>query len=135
MKISSLKAKVCFRPWTFSFRQYERSYVTSMYIVGKKQDFTLIRNDKVRAEIELTNINELSKILNELIDKGERNILINFQNVVYIDSSALGVLMDAIKKLKKQDGELGILSISRNILEVFIATQIAQYFKYYKSAS
>ncbi len=106
-----------------------------MYIVGKKQDFTFIRNDKAKAEIELTNIDELSKILNELIDKGEQKILINFQNVVYIDSSALGVLMDAIKKLKKQDGELGILSISRNILEVFIATQIAQYFKYYKSAN
>ena len=53
-----------------------------MYIVGKKQDFTFIRNDKAKAEIELTNIDELSKILNELIDKGEQKILINFQNVV-----------------------------------------------------
>ena len=106
-----------------------------MYTVEKKQDFAIIKNDRTRAEIELTNIDEMNNILHDLIGKKESKILINFKNVVYIDSSGLGVLMDAIKKLKEQDRELGILSVPREILEVFMATQIAQFFKYYKVVS
>ncbi len=104
-----------------------------MYIKVKKEDYTIVRNEKANAEIELTNVVELNKILNELIESGEKKILIDFKNIVYIDSSGLGALMAAMKKLKERDGELGILSISNEVLEVFTATKIAQFFKFYKS--
>lgn len=106
-----------------------------MYIAIKKDDYTIIRNDRNQAEIELTNIEELNAILQQFITNNKSKILIDFRNVTYIDSSALGLLLEAMKKLKIQNRELGILSISRDILEVFIATQIAQFFKYYKIVS
>ena len=104
-----------------------------MYIKEKKEDYTIVRNEKANAEIELTNITELNEILNGLIESGEKKIVIDFKNIVYIDSSGLGTMMAAMKKLKKRDGELGILSISKEVLEVFTATKIAQFFKFYKS--
>ena len=55
-----------------------------MYIKEKKEDYTIIRNGKANAEIELTNISELSNILNECISSGEKNILVDFKNIIYI---------------------------------------------------
>ncbi len=104
-----------------------------MYEIINKNNYTIIKNIKNHAEIQLTNIGELKKILNELINSGKKNILIDFENVFYIDSAGLGTLLDAMKKLKEKNQELGILSISKDLLEVFTATKIAQYFKFYKS--
>lgn len=106
-----------------------------MYSVEKKDDFVIVRIFKNRAEIEFNNIMNLKNILEDLLSKGEKKILIDFKNVIYIDSSGLGILMETMKKLKEGGGELGILSISRDLLEVFTATKIGQFFKYYKTIS
>jgi len=105
-----------------------------MYTTEKIEDKIVIRINKAKAEIEINNVQELKSLLKELIGKGEKKVLIDFKNVVYIDSSGLGVLLDAMKDLKEKGGELGILSISKDVLEVFTATKIAQFFKFYKTA-
>ncbi|MBU1075958.1 MAG: STAS domain-containing protein [Spirochaetes bacterium] len=104
-----------------------------MYTVERKDNYVIIRNTQNRAEIEFNNISELSEVLKNLMEEGEKKILIDFKNVVYIDSAGLGVLLDTMKKLKANETELGILSISKDVLEVFTATKIAQYFKFYKN--
>lgn len=105
-----------------------------MYKTEKKGDFFLIKVEKQgEAEIDINNVEELKKVLTEAINSGEKKVLVDFSNVTYIDSSGLGCLMDAMKQLKAKDGELGILSISKDVLEVFTATKIAQFFKFYKS--
>ena len=106
-----------------------------MYKIEKKDKYTIIRHTKSEAEIQLNNIGELKNILDKLIDEREKKILIDFKNIAYIDSAGLGTLLDAMKKLKDNNCELGILSISKDVLEVFTATKIAQYFKFYKSIS
>ncbi len=106
-----------------------------MYSVNKKDDRVIVRHDKANAEIEINNTIELRKVLDKLLDEGEKKILIDFGNIVYIDSSGLGVLLDSMKRLNEVNGELGILSISKDVLEVFTSTKIAQYFKFYKSKS
>ena len=104
-----------------------------MFKKEKKGNYMIISNDEPKAEIELTNIKEINVILNDLIENTSENILVDFSNISYIDSSGLGAMMNAMKKLKKQDRELGFLSISKDVLEVFTATKIAQFFKFYKS--
>lgn len=104
-----------------------------MYAVDKTDDCTIIRTSKPKAEIELNNVNQLKELFEKLISEKTPKILIDFRYVVYIDSAGLGVLLDAMKKIKNHNGELGILSVSKDILEVFTATKIAQYFKFYKS--
>ena len=49
-----------------------------MYITEKIQDFSIIKSDKPRAEIELTNIDEMNKLLQELITENQSKIIINF---------------------------------------------------------
>lgn len=104
-----------------------------MISVEKVNQFSVIRFTEANSEIEFNNVAELKKILDDLITRGTAKILIDFKNVVYIDSSGLGILIDAVKRLTKMNGELGILSISKEVLEVFTATKIGQYFRFYKS--
>lgn len=104
-----------------------------MISVEKVNQFSVIRFTEANSEIEFNNVAELKKILDDLITRGTAKILIDFKNVIYIDSSGLGILIDAVKRLTKMNGELGILSISKEVLEVFTATKIGQYFRFYKS--
>lgn len=98
-------------------------------------DYYIVRVEKREASIDINNVTELKKLLKSGMEQGYKKLIIDFQNVTYIDSSGLGCLLDIMKELKEKDGELGILSISKDVLEVFTATKIGQYFKYYKSIS
>lgn len=98
-----------------------------------KNEFYIIRVEEKDASIDINNVAELKKFLKEGISQGYKKIIVDFKNVTYIDSSGLGCLMDAMKEVKEKGGELGILSISPDVLEVFTATKIGQFFKYYKS--
>ncbi len=103
-----------------------------MYTLEKISNFNVIRINQPKAEIELNNVDELKKLIEELMKKGIKKILIDLKNVVYIDSSGLGVFIETVKRLREIKGELGILSISRDLLEVLTATKVGQYFKFYK---
>lgn len=103
-----------------------------MYTLEKISNFNVIRINQPKAEIELNNVDELKKLIEELMRKGIKKILIDLKNVVYIDSSGLGVFIETVKRLREIKGELGILSISRDLLEVLTATKVGQYFKFYK---
>jgi anti-sigma B factor antagonist len=96
-------------------------------------DYYVVRVDVKEASIDINNVESLKKILKEGIEKGYKKLIVDFQNVVYIDSSGLGCLMDIMKLAKEKGGEVGILSISKDVLEVFIATKIGQFFKFYKT--
>ena len=46
--------------------------------------------------------------LKQLIEEGARKILVNFEQLEYISSAGLTVLLAAAKKLKAVDGELRV---------------------------
>ncbi len=105
-----------------------------MFEVMEKDGFTIIRIVKKGVNsLDINNIDTLKEKLDEIISSGKTKVLVDFSNITYVDSSGLGGLMDAMKKLKEKGGELGILSISKDVLEVFAATKVAQFFKFYKS--
>ncbi len=105
-----------------------------MFSVEEREDMYIVRINKQEADIDINSVEELKKTLEEGIEKGYKKIIVDFKNVSYIDSSGLGCLMDIMKKEKeKNNGEVGILSIKPEILEVFTATKIAQFFRFYKS--
>ncbi len=57
--------------------------------------------------------------IDQLIDGGSSKILINFDNLNYISSAGLRVLLATAKKLKATDGDLKICSLNQTVQEVF----------------
>ena len=71
---------------------------------------------------------ELHNILRFLVEKGERRILLNLENVTYIDSSGLGELVAGYTTLQKNGGELKILRLTQRVHELMVITKLLTVF-------
>src|SRR5215510_14199316 len=53
----------------------------------------------------------LRSLIIDLLNRGNKQILLNLGNVSYIDSSGLGSLVSAFSSVRKQGGELKLLGL------------------------
>ena len=60
----------------------------------------------------------LRDLVSNLLNKGHRQILFNLRDVNYIDSSGLGSLVSAFTSVRKQKGELKLLSLTNKVHDV-----------------
>lgn len=63
--------------------------------------------------------NDLERKLNPLIDAGQVKIVVNLEKLDYISSSGLRALLDALKKTKKQHGDVKLACLKTFIRETF----------------
>ena len=62
---------------------------------------------------------EAESKINELIDAGKQKLLVNFEQLNFISSSGLRVLLATVKKLNASGGDLRICSLNATVQEVF----------------
>ena len=80
--------------------------------------------------LDEANIAEIGTGLNSLID--ERNnpkLLLDFGTVDHLSSAALGMLINANKRIKEKNGQLRLANIKPQIYEVFVITKLNKLFK------
>ncbi len=82
----------------------------------------------VRGEIDLFTAPELKQVLAEAIEAGRVRIVVDLTNTTFLDSTALGVLIGAVKRLRSRDGALAIVNIDDNIAKTFEITGLDQIF-------
>ena len=71
------------------------------------------------------NIQMIGDDLFRLVDElGRRKILLNFQNVEFMSSAALGKLITLHRKLQAVQGKLVLCKIVKDILDVFKITKL-----------
>jgi anti-sigma B factor antagonist len=79
------------------------------------------------------NIQIIGEELFRLVDdQGYRKLLLNFGNVEYLSSAALGKLITLNKKLQQAGGRLVLCNIRPEIHEVFEITKLDKFFKIVK---
>ena len=82
-----------------------------------------------RKILDEANIQELGQELFELIEEqGKKNLLLNFLNVEFLSSAALGKLITLDKKVKTHAGRLKLSNIRPEIYEVFKITKLNKLF-------
>src|SRR5260370_3300332 len=78
-----------------------------------------------RKILDEQNIQVIGEQLFSLVDEaGRKKILLNFGNVEYLSSAALGKLITLNKKLQAAGGKLILLNIEPQIYEVFEITHL-----------
>ena len=83
-----------------------------------------------RKILDEQNIQIIGEQLFSLVDEeGWRKILLNFGNVEYLSSAALGKLITLNKKLQAVGGRLILCNIDPQIHEVFEITKLDKFFK------
>ena len=62
---------------------------------------------------------EAESKINELINAGKQKLLVNFEQLNFISSAGLRVLLATVKKLNASSGDLRICALNATVQEVF----------------
>lgn len=82
----------------------------------------------VHGEIDLFTAPELKQVLAECIEAGRVRIIVDLTETTFLDSTALGVLIGAVKRLRSRDGALALVNVDENISKTFEITGLDQIF-------
>ncbi len=96
--------------------------------VTQKGEVTVVRFVD-RKILDEANIQELGVEMFKLVEQEQRkNLLLNFFNVEFLSSTALGKLITLDKKVKANGGRLKLSNIRPEIYEVFAITKLNKLF-------
>ena len=82
-------------------------------------------------EVDLYTAPEFKQQLLDVIAKDARDVVVDFTNTTFIDSTTLGVLVGGVKRLRAQDGRLSLVCSDRNITKIFEITGLDRVFTIY----
>ena len=74
---------------------------------------------KVSGEIDLHTCPELSKVLQGVLERNTLSVVLNLEEVSYIDSTGLGVIAFAARQLSTRDGKIFTVCTQPHIRKVF----------------
>jgi anti-sigma B factor antagonist len=72
---------------------------------------------------------QINEQINNFIDKGKIRIIIDLQNVEWMNSSGLGILIGVITTLKNNNGKLVVTNVSDRILNLLKITKLVSVFE------
>ena len=73
----------------------------------------------------------LREAIEDLIRKQRSKIILNFQDVLAIDSAGVGELVAAYSALKKTEGRLKLLNPPKKVCDMLEVTQLSKIFQVY----
>jgi anti-sigma B factor antagonist len=82
----------------------------------------------LNGDVDLYTAPELKSELIRLIDRGATRIVVDLTSATFIDSTTLGVLLGAFKRLRPAGGELTIVCPDANIRKIFQITLLDRVF-------
>jgi len=82
----------------------------------------------VRGEIDLFTAPELKAAIVSAIEAGRTRLVIDLSETTFLDSTALGVLIGALKRLRTRDGAMTLVNRDANIAKTFEITGLDQIF-------
>jgi len=89
----------------------------------------------VGGEVDLSTAPELKEVLNGVIDGGAHLVLVDLSTATFIDSTTLGVLMGAVKRVRPYGGEIAIACKDPNIRKIFEITLLDRVFAIFDTPS
>lgn len=76
---------------------------------------------------------DLKFAIREIADKGNKKLIIDLGDVLYLNSTALGVLISAHANYKKREGEIKLTRLNKNLENLFVITKLSLIFDCFSS--
>jgi anti-sigma B factor antagonist len=83
---------------------------------------------EVRGELDVSTAPELRDRLVDLCERGCTLVIVDLTDVSFLDSTALGVLVSALKRLQDAGGDLQLVIAHPHVLKVFEITGLLDVF-------
>ena len=90
---------------------------------------------EVGGEIDVYTAPKLRECISGLVDAGERQIIVDLEQVEFMDSTGLGVLVGALKSVRTVDGNLDLVCTQERLLKIFRITGLIKVFPIHDSQS
>ena len=82
-------------------------------------------------EVDLYTAPEFKQQLLDVIAQGSKDVIVDFSDTTFIDSTTLGVLVGGVKRLRTNGGQLSLVCDDRNITKIFEITGLDRVFTIY----
>jgi anti-sigma B factor antagonist len=99
-------------------------------------DYKDINEHKImilHGDMDYFSVSELKNALFKLIHEKTKSIILDLSNVEYIDSSGIGLLVNANKVMSNYNGRIGLLNIPIDVLHLLKLSTIDSIISIYKS--
>jgi anti-sigma B factor antagonist len=93
--------------------------------------WTIIR---VGGELDLHTSPLLQERLGQLLEQGVTRVALDLEDVGFMDSSSLGVLVTTLKRLRERDGDMALVAVNGSPLKVLTLTGIDRLLTLYPAA-
>jgi anti-sigma B factor antagonist len=102
--------------------QIEERIVDDVTILDVKGKMTLGEGDEL-----------LKDKVNSLVSQGHKKLLLNLEDVPYIDSAGLGEIVRTYTSISRQGGKLKLLNVSKRIYDLLVITKLVTIFDSYEN--
>ena len=84
-------------------------------------------------EVDLYTAPEFKQQLLNVISEGGKDVIVDFSDTTFIDSTTLGVLVGGVKRLRPTGGSLALVCTDDNITKIFEITGLDRVFPIHSS--
>ncbi|PCG21037.1 STAS domain-containing protein [Brachyspira sp. G79] len=88
---------------------------------------------KLDGDIDVYTSSDLKDVIFSQIELGAKKIIIDMEDVYYIDSSGIGVFISALGTFKKVNGKICFVKVTEPVKKVFELTKITSFFPIFTS--
>jgi anti-sigma B factor antagonist len=81
----------------------------------------------IKGKVTFEHCPVLQDCLNTLLDEGALRIIIDFKEVPFIDSSGIGEVIRAFKRMREKKGELILLNPNQKLCDLFAMYRFNQF--------
>jgi anti-sigma B factor antagonist len=89
----------------------------------------------VSGEIDLATAPQLREAVLDLIQNGSYQVLVDLRGVEFMDSTGLGVLVGALKRLREQEGDLALVCTEGPVLKILTLTGLDRVFPIHRDVA
>jgi anti-sigma B factor antagonist len=82
----------------------------------------------VGGEIDVYTAPKLREHIIDLVSNGSHHLIIDMENVDFLDSTGLGVLVGGLKRVRAHEGSLDLVCTQDRILKIFRITGLTKVF-------
>ena len=87
----------------------------------------------VDGQLVVSNRQEFKQLVLDEVERGARQVVVDFDGTAYIDSSGLGALVSLGKRIRESGGELRLAALNDDLRTLFELTRLDTLFPLYST--
>jgi anti-sigma B factor antagonist len=88
---------------------------------------------KLTGEIDMSHSPGVHQSLVEVLEARPARLIIDLADVSYMDSSGVGILVDALRRVRVSGATLALVGVTPRVLSVLQITKLDQFFEMYET--